>query len=89
MIVVLLAIHPEIALGAWEQFARVIGLAGEPVPASPAVFSDHEVEEIEGLPPREQVMRPLPRATNHYQGAIELPFGKDPAAWRVWWDQSR
>jgi len=71
-LVLILSIHPKIALGAWEQFVRVIGLAGEPLPASPAVFSEHEVEEIEGLPPQEQVMRLLPRATNHYQGAIEL-----------------
>ena len=54
-LVLLVGVHPEIALGAWEEFARVIGLAGEPVPASPAVFSEHEVEEIEGLPPQEQV----------------------------------
>ncbi len=68
---VLVVLSPGTARAAWEEIARIVGLRGEPLPASPAVFSDHEAGEVPGLSPQEQVLRLLPRAANHYQGAIE------------------
>jgi hypothetical protein len=40
--------------------------------ATRAVFSEHERQEIDALPPQEQTMRLLKRAVNHYEGAAEL-----------------
>ena len=46
-------------------------LAGVPVAASNAVLSEHELEEINALPPQEQAARLLERAVNGYQGALD------------------
>lgn len=46
-------------------------LSGTPVPASNAVLAEHELEEIETLPPQNQATRLLERAVNGYRGALE------------------
>lgn len=46
-------------------------LGGVPVDAGQAVLGEHELEEIEGLPPQEQAVRLLQRAINGYRGALE------------------
>lgn len=57
---------------AWKELVGLITVRGEPVPASPAVISGHEVDELERLPPQAQAERLLERAVNHYDGAAEL-----------------
>ncbi len=79
--VALLASSPGTARAAWEELIRIVGLEGEPLPASPPIFSEHEIEEIETLQPQEQVLRLLPRAANHYEGAIEV-IERHVDAWR-------
>src|SRR5437016_13020157 len=41
------------------------------VPASSAVLSEHELEEIDGMEPQDQAMRLMERTINHYSGAGE------------------
>jgi hypothetical protein len=47
----------------------LLQLKGAPVAASSAALSEHELEEINAMPPQDQVTRLLERAINHYQGA--------------------
>ena len=49
----------------------ILHLSGDPVAASSAVLSEHELEEINAMPPQDQVMRLLERTINHYAGAGE------------------
>jgi HEAT repeat protein len=56
----------------WDQFALAMQLRNEPVAASPAQLSDHEIEEIAALAPQDQAERLLQRAINHYDGALDL-----------------
>jgi HEAT repeat protein len=51
--------------------AMLLQLYGAPVAASSAVISEHELGEINAMPPQDQVERLLERAINHYQGAAE------------------
>src|SRR2546426_9619372 len=57
------------ARGAWAEIAHVLGLHGKPVPASPAVLSDHEIERLDRQSSQEQAELLLERAINHYEGA--------------------
>src|SRR4051812_19916445 len=55
-----------------QRFARILlQLAGPPVAASSATLSEHELEQINGMAPQDQVKRLLERAINHYKGAAE------------------
>ena len=49
----------------------LLQLSGAPVAASAARISEHEIEEINAMPPQDQVERLLERAINHYAGAAE------------------
>ena len=63
------------AFAATDRGAAALGmllqLAGAPVAASSAVLSEHEIEDINGMPPQDQVTRLLERTINHYQGAAD------------------
>lgn len=49
----------------------LLQLSGAPVAASAARISEHELEEINAMPPQDQAERLLERAINHYAGAAE------------------
>ena len=66
------AAMPAPIRAAWDQFSLAWQLQNEPVPASPAKLSDHEIEEIAEMPPQDQAERLLERAINHYDGALDL-----------------
>lgn len=65
---------------AWSEFALRMQLQNEAQSASPAKLSDHEIEEIAGLPAQQQAERLLERAINHNDGALEL-IGKSVDNW--------
>lgn len=65
---------------AWNELARIIELTSDPLPASPARISDHQVEGLAQLEPQKQAEQLLQRAINHYEGAIEL-IEKHLAGW--------
>jgi hypothetical protein len=69
------------ARAAFDQIARFLTLQGKPEPASPAVLSEHEIENLEHETPQRQAEVLLERAVNHYEGA------NDQIATRVesWW----
>lgn len=56
---------------ALHQIGLMLQVAGAPVPASTAVLSGHEIDEINGLPKQQQAHRLLQRAVNRYQGALD------------------
>ena len=64
-----------------EEMSRFLSLHGKPEPASSAVLSDHEIENLDGESPQRQAEILLQRAVNHYEGA------NDQIATRVegWW----
>jgi HEAT repeat protein len=47
----------------------LLQLQGAPVPASSAILSDHELEEINAMAPQQQAERLIERTLNHYDGA--------------------
>src|SRR6266481_1251231 len=69
------------ARAAFDQIARFLTLQGKPEPASPAVLSEHEIENLDRETPQKQAEILLQRAVNHYEGA------NDQIAVRVegWW----
>jgi hypothetical protein len=56
---------------AWTPIARWIGLSDPPTPASANVLSEHEIEQLDGMPPQAQAELLLERSINHYRGANE------------------
>ena len=66
------ALIPAPIRAAWDEFSLRIQLQSEPLSASPAKLSDHEIEEIANLPAQLQAERLLERGVNHYDGALEL-----------------
>ena len=72
LLVFVAAAIPAPIRAAWDQFGLIMQLKGEPVPASPAKLSDHEIEEIASMPAQQQAERLLERAINHYDGALDL-----------------
>jgi hypothetical protein len=71
VVAVPLVIIAGIAAGAFQRA----------IPASNAVLSEHELEEIEHLPPQQQAQRLLQRAVNGYDGALEQ-ITKRVDSWR-------
>jgi hypothetical protein len=69
---VLAAANPAPIKAAWAEFERIIQLKGEPLPASPAKLSGHEIEGLSSMAPQQQAELLMDRAINHYEGAIEL-----------------
>jgi HEAT repeats len=54
---------------AWEPIARFVSLRDAPQPASANVLSEHEIAELNGMPPQSQAELLLERSINHYRGA--------------------
>jgi hypothetical protein len=67
-----LAARADVLVAAWEGLVELITVQGKPVPASPAVISAHEIQELEGQEAQVQAERLLERAINHYDGATDL-----------------
>lgn len=57
------------AQAAWEEISQLLTLQGKPEPASPAVMSQHELENLDSASPQSQAQLLLERAINHYDGA--------------------
>jgi len=72
LVFLLAAWKPEPIRAAWAELERIIQLKSDPLPASPAKLSDHEIEELAAMTPQSQATLLMERAINHYQGAIEL-----------------
>src|SRR5713101_9349232 len=66
------AVNPAPIKAAWAEFERIIQLKTDPLPASPARLSDHEIEGLSAMAPQQQAQLLMERAINHYEGAIEL-----------------
>jgi HEAT repeat protein len=66
------AMNPAAVKAAWAEFERIILLKSDPLPASPAKLSDHEIEGLSAMAPQQQAQLLMERAINHYEGAIEL-----------------
>lgn len=71
MITILAATNPAPLRAAWAEIERIIQLKGDPLPASPAKLSDHEIGELSSMAPQQQAQLLIERAINHYDGAIE------------------
>jgi hypothetical protein len=69
---VLAAANPAPIKAAWAEFERIIQLKSDPLPASPAKLSTHEIEGLSSSAPQQQAELLIERAINHYEGAIEL-----------------
>ena len=67
----MIALKPAAARAALEQIASIIQLKSDPLPASPAKFSEHLNEGLASLAPQRQAELLLEESINHYQGAIE------------------
>jgi hypothetical protein len=67
----MIALKPAAARAAWEQIASIIQLKSDPLPASPAKFSEHLNEGLASLAPQRQAELLLEESINHYEGAIE------------------
>lgn len=65
------AAWPDALVAAWQQLVSLIDVRGAPIAASPAIVSEHELDELETLEPQAQAERLLERAVNHYAGATE------------------
>jgi HEAT repeat protein len=72
LVLVLANYRTGFAQVAWQQVLHFIALEGKPVAASPARLSEHEIQELDRMSPQVQAVLLLERATNHYEGAIEL-----------------
>jgi hypothetical protein len=58
----------------WALSSRVavlLQLQGSMMPVSSGAVSEHDLEELNGLPPEGQAVRLLEKAVNHYRGAAE------------------
>jgi len=54
---------------AWEQLEAYLSLHGKPEPASPAILSQHEIEQLDHMSAQKQAELLLERTMNHYDGA--------------------
>lgn len=59
----------DTARAAWDEISQFLSLQGKPAPASPAILSEHEVEQLDSTSPQAQAQLLLERAINHYEGA--------------------
>jgi hypothetical protein len=57
---------------AWQQITSFLSVQGKPEPASPALLSEHESQDLDKQQPQKQAELLLERAINHYQGATDL-----------------
>ena len=58
-----------VARAAWQQISDYLSLHGKPEPASPAVLSEHQLQNLDSGPPQSQAELLLERSINHYDGA--------------------
>ena len=72
LIVLCFALRPSNVQAAWEELEKIIGLKSEPLAASPAKLSEHEIEDLSSKDPQQQAELLVERSINHYSGAIEL-----------------
>jgi HEAT repeat protein len=66
---VVVAANGEVAKAAWEQISQFLSLHGKPEPASPAIMSQHEIQQLNSSSAQSQAELLLERAINHYDGA--------------------
>jgi hypothetical protein len=57
------------AKAAFTELAQFLSLRGKPKPASPAIMSQHELEQLDDESPQAQAQLLLERSINHYDGA--------------------
>src|SRR5712664_2407189 len=76
----LAAANPAPIKAAWAEFERIIQLKSNPLPASPANLSRHEIEGLPSVAQQQQPPLLMERATNHHEGAIEL-IEKNVSGW--------
>lgn len=81
MALLLAALNPGTLQAALHEIGQLIELQSDPVSASPARLSEHVIAELASMEPQKQAEVLLQRATNHYEGAIEL-IDKHVEAWR-------
>lgn len=67
----IIGLKPAAARAAWDQIASIIQWKSDPLPASPAKFSEHLTEGLASLEPQGQAELLLEESINHYEGAIE------------------
>jgi hypothetical protein len=68
---VVVFMHSGVARAGWQQLAQYLPLQGKPVPASPAILSQHETQRLSHEAPQSQAELLLERAINHYEGAAD------------------
>lgn len=66
------AAWPDALVAAWRHIVSLIEIQGAPIAASPAIISEHEIDELETLAAQAQAERLLERTLNHYDGAAGL-----------------
>jgi len=54
---------------AWRELSEFLSITCKPKPASPAILSEHETENLDRSSPQAQAKLLLERAINHYDGA--------------------
>jgi hypothetical protein len=75
-LMLMIALKPAAARAAWEQIVSIIQLKSDPLPASPARFSEHLSEGVSSLAPQRQAELLLEQSIHHYDGAIEKLSGR-------------
>ncbi len=68
---IVISLKPAAARAAWDELVRIIQLKSDPLPASPAKFSQHLTESLATRAPQGQAELLLEESINHYEGAIE------------------
>ena len=67
----LLVVTGGTAEAAWRELSEFLSITGKPKPASPAILSEHETENLDRASPQAQATLLLERAINHYEGATD------------------
>jgi HEAT repeat protein len=66
-----MVVKADPARATWQEIAKFLSLRGKPEPASPAILSEHETENLDEARPQAQAELLLERAINHYAGASD------------------
>ena len=67
---------------AWQQVSQYLSLKGKPEPASPAIMSQHELQNLDRQPVEKQAEILLERAINHYEEANDQ-IAERVEGWRL------
>lgn len=81
VLLLLSALNPGTMQAALREIGALIDLDGGPLSASPPKLSEHVIAELASMEPQKQAEMLVQRATNRYEGAIEL-IGKHVDGWR-------